>query len=379
MKTKATRKHKRRIRGGGDHQFETYEFFRVDDLAKYIKEGTVNPSSAPYISDEDALRLKAKLPDKIQFIDDMLRAQAEKQKKREEELIAETQRKEEAARKNFDESVGTCTSYVQTTDKADCEEKNRGTYDEKNNLCHYTPVNVKSQRECAAMQTRESKRNDVYHQFQEKDHSRAPVIYKESFLDSFKWDPADKNALLFYLTTVSKTLNANILQIKRSHVTQKEELEKENDDISTKLYQILAQSMLYYLKSNDYSSVREILGNSPQDVLARLNAIPETMLKTWVAELKRSEEEQTTVFFKVMNDVNEHPPIIGVTSFKSFAFWLDTNKYPELRKRIIAEGKQLLQRGYIKATGIGGRRRYTKRVTKSRIRKHRAGNLKKDK
>jgi len=362
MKTKATRKHKRRIRGGGDHPSETHEIFRVADLEEYITQGNVNPSSQPNIYDRDAVRLKVKFPHKIQFIDDMLRVQAEKQKKREEELIAETQRKDEAARKNFDESVGTCTSYIKMTDEDDCVEK-RGTYDQQNNSCHYTPVNVKSQSECAAMQTRASIQNKVYHQFQEKDQSKDPVIYRESFLDSFEWDRNDKDALVFFLERVKLRL-AKIDEEKRMPFNEKIQanmaiLVTEEKNIYSKLYDILAESIRYYLNSEDYKVILVILGKCPKNVVDVLGNIPKTMLLKWVAEFKNTPEDQQKAFLRVKNDVEY---------FESFVTWLDTNKYPELRKRILAEGMRVLRRGYVK----GGRSSYTKLSRKSRRRKHRS-------
>lgn len=367
MKTKATRKLKVRIRGGGDNPNHNYAVFREQDLKDYIIKGTNSPN-APYISDEDAVRLKAELPNKFQFIDDMLRAQAEKQKKEQEELIAETQKKDEAARKNLDESVGTCTSYVQTTGKADCEE-NRGTYDQDNS-CHYTPVNVKSQSECAAMQTRASIQNKVYHQFQEKDQSKDPVIYRESFLDSFEWDRNDKDAFVFFLEKVKLRLREiNEQKTKSFNVRNPENmgiLETEEKDIYSKLYKILAESIRYYLNSQDYEVILVILEKCPRNVVDVLGIIPETMLLKWVAEFKNTPEDQQKAFLRVKNDVKY---------FNSFVTWLDTNKYPELRKRILAEGLRVLQQGYVK----GGRSSYTKLRRRSRRRKDRSSARKSNK
>lgn len=370
MKTKATRKHKRRIRGGGDHPSETNEFFRVDDLAKYIEQGTVNPSSAPYILDKDVKGLKDKFPDKIQFIDDMLRVQAENSEKDRKRLIAETHRKEEADRKNFDESVGTCTTYIKTTGEDDCEETKRGSYDQHDNSCHYTPVNVKRQRECAAMQTRENIRNDIYHQFQEKDHSRAPVIYRESFLDSFEWDRNDKDALVFFLERVKLRL-AKIDEEKRMPFYENIPanlaiLVTEEKDIYTKLYNILAESIRYYLNSKEYKVILVILGKCPRHVVDVLGNIPTTMLIQWVAEFKNTPTDQQNAFIKVKNDV---------MYFESFATWLQTNQYPELRKRILAQGLRVLQQGYVK----GGRISTTKLRRRSRRRKDRSSARKSNK
>lgn len=346
MKEKATRKYKMRIRGG--ERTDIQNPYYKSNLHAYFREVPLDSSdfaNAPIIHGIYVEELKKTFVDKSTLIDNILKYQKDQEEKSLKlSMEFDKRRQEQAVREALQDSAGSCTLYVTGVSEHECVENRRINFDTSTGLCSYPPSKAKSKLDCAMKQSKKLTKEGMFYWFQDKDTAKAPIKYNQNFIDDFSFKPGDKEGLLSYL-----------------HIVSTNEEFASNSNAVNRLYAILAMSILYYLDLNNYESIREVLKKTPEEIRDKLNTVPEQTLISWVDDVKKEEVKDNSGAVKTIVSY------VGVSNVYKYDYWLDTSRYPALRRWIINDWKRKLQTW--RSTAQPGGRRYAKRIHSRRKRK----------